>query len=183
MKKTTLFSIILVVAFFLPWVDFSFITFSGYELPKAIHQLSTIGGGGSSLIFLVYLVYLIPIFSILNIASDFKLISFSQSFKKFDFYLAVLLCIYIIYTAIERGTDIISFLGIGFFVTSIISILGLFVMNDKVIFEMPKQLKNNSNDKTDLTAQLQKLKELYDKELISSEEYQMKKQEILNKLD
>ena len=182
MKKTSVLSIILLIAFFLPWVDFSFITFSGYQLPKAIHQLSSLGGQESPLIFLVYSVYLIPIISILNIATDLKLINFNKSFKKFDFYLAVLVCVYMMYTALERSTNFFSFLGIGFFITAIVAIIGLFIKNDKVIFELPTKVKSNATENTDVSSQLAQLKALADQELISQEEYQQKKTEILNKM-
>ncbi len=182
MKTTTLLSALLLVAFFLPWVDFSIFIFSGYQLPKAIHQLSSFGGKESPLIFLIYSVYLIPIISILNIATDLKLINFSKSFKKIDFYLALFVCVYITYTAIERSTNFFSFLGIGFFITAIVAIIGLFNKNDKVIFELPTKVKNSSSENTDVSSQLAQLKSLADQELISQEEYQQKKMDILNKM-
>jgi len=183
MKTTTLLSALLLVAFFLPWVDFSIFIFSGYQLPKAIHQLSIIGGADSSIVFLVYLVYLIPILSSLNLLADFKLLSLNISLKKFDFYLAIFVCVFISYVAFERSMDLVSFFGIGFLATAFVSIIGLFVKNDKVIFELPMKSKSSAAETTDITSQLEQLKDLLNKELISTEEYQQKKEEILKKIN
>lgn len=86
------------------------------------------------------------------------------------------------YTALERSTNFFSFLGIGFFITAIDAIIGLFIKNDKVIFELPTKVKSNATENTDVSSQLAQLKALADQELISQVEYQQKKTEILNKM-
>ncbi len=78
--------------------------------------------------------------------------------------------------------DLVSFFGIGFLATAFVSIIGLFVKNDKVIFELPMKSKSSAAETTDITSQFEQLKDLLNKELISTEEYQKKKEEILKKI-
>ncbi|NCA22179.1 MAG: SHOCT domain-containing protein [Crocinitomicaceae bacterium] len=72
-----------------------------------------------------------------------------------------------------------SFIGVGFYLTLITSIIGI-VVKDKALIET----KNTSQKEgQDSITKLSQLKELLEKELISMEEYQQKKEEILKKME
>ena len=77
------------------------------------------------------------------------------------------------------NSRVFSFLGIGFYLTVIISLIGIFV-KDKALIEPKVPIHEVRND---AVSQLTELKELLEKELISTEEYQQKKEEILRKME
>jgi hypothetical protein len=183
MKRTTVLSIILLIAFFMPWVDYRFISISGFDLPNSIVQLgsffSLINDSDTDFLIITYVIYLIPIFSILTIASQYVSIPFSKYTKKLDYYLALIFSIIILLLLTKMNNRFFSFIGVGFYLTLITSIIGI-VVKDKALIET----KNTSQKEgQDSITKLSQLKELLEKELISMEEYQQKKEEILRKIE
>ena len=57
---------VIVMAFFLPWVDFGFFSASGYSLPNLASSLNQLGqafseNGEASTNYFIYIVYLVPL--------------------------------------------------------------------------------------------------------------------------
>jgi len=182
MKRTTVLSIILLIAFFMPWVDYRFISISGFDLPNSIVQLgsffSMINESDTDFLIITYVIYLIPLFSILTITSQYVSIPFSKYTKKLDYFLALIFSIIILLLLTKINESFFSFLGVGFYLTLIISIIGI-VAKDKALIETKNASQKEGQDSI---SQLSQLKELLEKELISMEEYQQKKEEILKKI-
>jgi hypothetical protein len=182
MKRTTVLSIILLIAFFMPWADFNFLSFSGFELPKSIVQLGGMrflfNESDADFLMLTYAIYFIPIFAILSISSNYVSLPFSAHIKKVDYYLALIFSIIILLLLSKMNSRVFSFLGIGFYLTVIISLIGIF-LKDKALIEPKISIQEVRND---AVSQLTELKELLEKELISTEEYQQRKEEILRKM-
>ena len=130
MKKSTILSGALLLSFFLPWVDFNFIAFSGYDLPRAVSQLMSFGGKSSSP--LLYAVYLLPLASALKLAGGFKLIQFPENLSKIDYFLALVVVGFVLYYTYRIPADYLSFLGIGIYATVILAVLGLVVKDGEI---------------------------------------------------
>jgi hypothetical protein len=184
MKRTTVLSIILLIAFFMPWADFNFLSFSGFDLPKSITQLGRMrflfSESDADFLMLTYLIYLIPLFSIVGISSDFTNTNLAAYVKKVDYYVALIFCALILILLGKMGEKSLSFLGIGFYLTFIIAVVGVFI-KDKSIVLVSQNNESLTND--DYTKQLTILKDLLDKELITTEEYLLKKEAILRKME
>ncbi len=180
MKRTTVLSIILLIAFFMPWADFRFISFSGFDLPSSLIQLSSfsLSSTESNLLTASYLIYLIPLFAMITILGTFFQIPFSNKIQKVEYYLGLIFLIIIIITLSKMNSRVFSFLGIGFYLTILISVIGI-VITDK---EISTSKNVHSIPVQDYSAQLTQLKDLFDKQIITAEEYQMKKEDILKKM-
>lgn len=63
-----LFSLLFIIAFFLPWVDMGLVKIIGWDIPslqKKMTQVTNFFSRNKSFIYQAYAVYLIPLFSIL----------------------------------------------------------------------------------------------------------------------
>jgi hypothetical protein len=114
---------IIVLAFFLPWLDLGFISFSGYSLPNLANSMGSIAQSfdenTQSSNYGVYLVYLVPLlaclvllFSYLNKPS--KNISLASGFVNI---------IGFCYHLITQSDGSISMYGIGIWITLLASIV------------------------------------------------------------
>ena len=239
MKRTTILSILLLIAFFTPWIDFQFITFSGFDLPKSIIFFQETSDPffevNSIVLLFVYVAYLIPLFSTLSILGDFLQFPFIKYIKKIDYFLALICSIIIIALMAKITSEPFSFLGFGLYLTFIISIIGIFIReksiatkgtdnaafaslegSEKAAFDALEGLDNPAFDalakKLGLTptqlllspdlsgiilynilgteessseisdGQLTELKDLLDKQVITEDEFQQKKEEIIKKM-
>jgi hypothetical protein len=125
MKKSTILTGLLLLSFFLPWVDFSNISFSENELPYVLGQFRTLTERGSVLILFAFC---IPQFlSAWKIAGAFKLLPFPEILQKSDFLLALMMMGFLLYFSSNYSHDYTSFLGFGFYATVIVAVLGLVV--------------------------------------------------------
>lgn len=187
MKKTTLLSIGLLIAFFLPWVDLNLITISGYEIPTSLDKLSNLNnllndGSESSLIKVSYILYIIPILSIINIVNEL-----SKKKRAFinEFQFGIIAVFFIFIIAKQYSEESASFFSVGYYLTALFSLLGflicLFQKNEDLLY--PLNDSNLSNpSKTHLLNQLEKLHSLNEKKILNDEIYQQEKNDILEKL-
>jgi hypothetical protein len=118
----TLFSIGLLISFFLPWIDLRLFTVSGYDLPLSMEKLERLGNSNDDSAIIFYFLYLIPAFAVYNIFNDF-----TQSKKLSllnEFVVGIIVSFFgILIAVLEKKTD---FLSLGFYTTVIFSVLGLF---------------------------------------------------------
>jgi hypothetical protein len=180
MKRTTVLSIMLLIAFFMPWADLRFISFNGFDLPSSLIQFSQLSltESETNVLTATYAIYLIPLFSFITIIGSFFQIPFSNKIQKVEYYLGLIFSILIIIALSNMNNRVFSFLGIGFYLTIIISVIGI-VISDKTIV-LSKEVA--TNQLPDFTTQLTQLKDLFDKQIITAKEYQMKKEDILKKM-
>ncbi|MBU3659585.1 MAG: SHOCT domain-containing protein [Flavobacteriales bacterium] len=182
MKRTSVFSIALLIAFFMPWLDFRFITLSGFSIPQMLNDIGQlplpINESDKEFLIVTYVLYLLPLLSIMSIASDFLELKNKNAFKKLDFYLGLVFSVIIILGITQLNERVFSFLGFGFYFTVIVSLIGVFV-KDKPLFQPKEGVASLS---IDYSQQLSQLKVLLDKELISQEEFDEKRKAVLNKM-
>lgn len=188
MKFSTVCSIGVLVAFFLPWIDISFLTtvsLSGYDIPISVNQITKILGtffGGDKVdlnryqLWISLFFYFIPILSIISILMGLtKSKSFWFHEKGVEFLLAfgLIVCLYYIVKIINSQPTAPNVnLGIGVYLTALFSILGIISLDIKRYWKKTKNfIENDSQTDIDLNTKLPE-------SLISSEE----KTNLLNQL-
>jgi len=119
-------AIVLVVAFFLPWISLGGIfSFSGYELPNAAQGVNAMAAAFSETEadtnYVVYLVYLVPLLAVGVLATDYL-----KSDEKVAHYVAIAAGAFpllgFLYVVIDKG---IEGLAIGIYLTVIAAIVML----------------------------------------------------------
>lgn len=194
MSKNTIVTFGLLIAFFLPWVDLTIFTLSGYNIPtsldKLAYALSIIDDNNNSDILKIsYLLYLIPLFSIINIIRDIA--GYKKSYLINEYLFGILASILVIIIAINTREFSLSILGMGFYLTFILSLIGTILngMPHNKQENTAAELKQNivqdiqpSIDKPKLLEQLALLHTLKEKGALSDEIYEQERQEILSVL-
>lgn len=190
MNRITYFSLALLVAFFLPWFNLFFFNISGFDLPTSLDKLSEISGffnnGKISKLNPAYFLYLIPVFSIINLIGDFNKKNRYKLINEFS--VGLLFGIYIIYVLLERKINLTTVLAIGFYLTILFSVIGLFFVQiqNSEKNEMPNNKKVNSTeieDKKDLFNQIEKLHKLNTDGVINDDVFKFEKSTLLEKID
>lgn len=196
MKRRTFFSIGVLIAFFLPWVDLNFFTLSGYDIPTSLDKLSNLSkvfnsSDNSDVLKFSYLLYLIPVCSVFNIIKDITGYKGSYFLNEFLFGIIAVNVLFILINDInEKATSVLS---IGYYLTSIFSVLGIFLFEKKKtsnedekisyqIKEEPEEISITTTDKTELLNQLSQLHSLKEKGVLTEDIYEQERQEILSKL-
>ena len=120
-------AIVLIVAFFLPWVSLGgMFSFAGYQLPNAAEGLNSMAAafsesGEVDTNYGVYLVYLVPLLSVGVLATDYL-----KSDEKVAHYVAIAAGAFpllgFLYVVIDKG---IEGLAIGIYLTVIAAIVML----------------------------------------------------------
>ena len=86
MNRSSIISIGMLIAFFLPWYHISIFTFSGYDIPNTLERISNLADTFKSFTTksdddletykivakFTYILYLIPFFSLINIGENFS---------------------------------------------------------------------------------------------------------------
>jgi hypothetical protein len=177
MKNRTLCSIVLLISFFLPWVDFTFFSFSGFGIPSSLNRLAMIGSMWNktdySQLNWGYSLYLIPIFAILSTCSDLMNIKQLKLFRNSDFKISIILitCLVIYYGS--SYDNLFSVLSFGIYLSFLISFIGLLVKETVFPYNFGQP---------NYTAQMFQLHELHEKDIISNEEYELEKSRIMEKM-
>lgn len=187
MKKSTILSIGLLIAFFLPWVDLTFFTLSGYDIPTSLQKLSQLNkvfsdNGNSDIYKFSYFIYLIPVFCVFNILKDFGIIKNISYFLN-DFLVGIISSILILLYVINFNEKATSIFSIGYYLTVIFSVLGrlLYIFGDDSVKEKGDKTEVLQLDKTDLLNQLSQLHSLKEKNVITDEIYESERQKVLIK--
>ena len=119
-------AIVLVVAFFLPWVSLGgMFSFAGYQLPNAAEGINAMAAAFSEsepdTNYVVYLVYLVPLLAVGVLATDYL-----KSDEKVAHYVAIAAGAFpllgFLYVVIDNG---IEGLAIGIYLTVIAAIVML----------------------------------------------------------
>ncbi|WP_147320015.1 hypothetical protein [Chitinophaga silvisoli] len=125
-KYTSAISVALLLSFFIPWISWRFLKFSGYDLPPVINSIYTTGRltiDGIPIISMAYLLYLIPFLCVLSIIRDLtglRLVPVTSEF------IAGLVLGGVFYYYIDNvGNNFLYSLSIGYYLTIISSVLGL----------------------------------------------------------
>jgi hypothetical protein len=133
-------SFILIICFFLPWINVIFFQIPGYDIPLKMNTVlgfTNISGEENTkfamITFASYSLYLIPLFAIINFVS--YLGTFDSRCKYMEFVTAKLICIaLVIFILVETKIpfeDLIQLLAPGFYITFGISVVGLIASGNK----------------------------------------------------
>lgn len=134
MKITTIASICIIIAFFVPWYDFYYTFFWGFELPFALTKLLDLE---SSTRPYFYVIYFIPLFALFNIVAE---LSKSQiTWKPNEYLCGVLFSIFLIVVELSESRFNLSF---GFYILFVSSISGLIITKRRLKFNQRQDLVN-----------------------------------------
>ena len=142
-KPNTILSIGLIISFFLPWFSVPFFDISGFNIPTSIDKIISIGsifGKDMTILKFSYLLYLIPIVSVYNIIVDFWKIKSTYFIN--EFFIGLFCSVAIYYLLTELDKNLTKTLGIGFYMTIFISIIGLIMTSPLFENLINKKIKN-----------------------------------------
>ena len=113
-------SLLLLVSFFLPWVDAMITTVSGFELPQAVSDLMDMTGdsGGAGIL---YLLYLIPVLAIITLIMS----AMNKNVKIIGIVTGIVSLLMLIVIYVKGGETLSDSLQIGFYLTGISSLIVL----------------------------------------------------------
>jgi len=212
MKFSTICSIGLVIAFFLPWIDLTAFTINGYEIPTALNKLSTVSKFFDNsqsndlnkiVIYVSICFYLIPIFSIIGIVRD---LSFSYDrtgwlaeVNGFGLGFGAVMTLYYTFEIINKTTIYSVSFSSGLYLTALFSIIG-FISTVVEHYQMKKRDREKDNpqkpcineefqepntlviDKVNFLDQLSQLHSLFEKNVITKDIYEQERLDIMSKM-
>ncbi len=194
MKKSTFFSIGLLISFFLPWINLTIFSLNGYEIPLSLDKVSGVaklfdGGDKSDILKISYFLYLIPLCSILSIIKDISGNSIFFSVNEFMLGIIGTSGFFLYLHSINEKAP--SYLGVGFYSTVLFSIVGgiSYYHNDnKSEKKSIVEIKNPSTtltleDKNIILNQLSQLHSLNEKGVLPDDVYEKERLELLQKIN
>ena len=114
---------LIVLAFFLPWVDLGFISFSGYSLPILVNSVGSIAQAFDENIqssnYKIYLVYIVPLLACLVLFFNYL----NKPVKNISLASGLVNIIGFVYHLITQSDGSISMYGIGIWITLLASII------------------------------------------------------------
>ena len=195
-------SIVLLLAFFLPWVEINIWNFSidsnACMIPKYLLKYIEPVDDKFPVALLSLFFYSIPILCLIRVYKSFTNQPYKPAINEFGasiimsiFFIISLLAIL---NKMHQEEKIVSFIGFGFYINIIATIVGVLCVNESTqaypstyniesnnnIFET--EIKNTTNN-TDIIKQLSQLFELKEKGILTEEIYNAEKQNLLNKLE
>ena len=190
MTKTTFFSVILLISFFLPWFDFVFFQISAYGIPlsidKFINLSQTLSSGNFNNIYkFTYILYIIPLIASYNIYKDVFIKEKKKTSVRLEFILAAMLCGISFALILNSSLEFIKVLSIGFYSTSIFAIFGFIPVKDEEnLIKTNRDLigAENSRKKESLD-RLEQLHMLKQNEVINEEIYARERLQLLANLN
>lgn len=192
MKRNTILSIGILISFFLPWINFTFFSLGGYEIPTSLDKLYNISmlfknGEKPAIAKISYLLYLIPIASVFNIIKDISKQKTYIFFNEFVFGGIAVIAFFI--KAHQINEDPTSVLSFGYYFTIIFSVLGILSYFSPSVYDVfgNNFLGNNpehtdATNKSELLNQLSTLHSLQEKGALTDDIYEQERQVILSKL-
>lgn len=145
-KQSSLWAAILIlICFFLPWIDFSVVKFSAWELRDIVRYIQLFEDENYKPSFLVNLMYLLPIISILIIATFFSQNIFLQKkLRTWKILAGVYPLLFLIMIMTNKGGFVLTY---GFYLTLICGLYllydGIFLTNKKSAPFVASQIFNN----------------------------------------
>lgn len=193
------FSFVVLISFFLPWIDFGFYSFSGYNLPSSFDKVITINNFFNSqenlgLLKFSYLLYLIPVCACVSILMQVIKTKNNYFFGEFVFGLFGVIILFLYVLSITE--EFAGIFGIGFYLTAIASFVGLFLpvnkSNKKIIANSNSNLTSENNNgfseisikntQTELLDELSKLYSLHERGVVDDLKFAERKQSLLSML-
>tara|TARA_B100000401_G_C52298238_1_gene481383 strand:+ start:121 stop:498 length:378 start_codon:yes stop_codon:yes gene_type:complete len=117
-KIENLSAILIVVAFFMPWVSLGILSATGFKV-------ASMGGAGT-------LLFVIPLLAIVVLANDVLSFLDVDKSKYLAYLTAVVPLIYIIYRLIKAGSSFFELASIGIYLTLIASVLMILGASGKI---------------------------------------------------
>lgn len=156
--REIIFAVLLFVSFFLPWISWNLISFSGYQITDISRGLSDIGdtfkldsiNNYKGTIYLAYSLYLIPILSVATIIVG--LIGYNP--KTVGTFAGLYPLIALIYCLVQYG-NIFKMAGIGIYATIISSVLLLYSSLTSTKKHLPNTYRQNLDNPISSTKQEQ----------------------------
>ncbi len=191
MAKNIFISSVLLIAFFIPWIDFTIFTLSGYDFPTSLDKLailySFLDASASADIFKIsYFLYLFPLFSVFNIVRYIS--GYKNSYLINEYVFGLLATIFLFLIVKYTDTLSTSVFSIGFYLTFIFSLLGsISVTTNNAVEKKTNQYNEDTRestipeiDKPKLLEQLSLLHTLKEKGALTDEIYEQERQTILS---
>jgi hypothetical protein len=181
MNIKTLFSFLLIVTFFLPWINIMMFNVSGFEIGTYVSDIyrfiSTFDYEiEQELLIFAYSLYLIPLFSIVNIILD--LTKTKRLILINEFFVGFALTLFIAFLILQANQNLWEHLfegmGIGYYTTFILSLVGMFIYSGN-----PIKSKSDDNSKTEY----QNLKSMLDRGVITEEVFIQETDRLFDKND
>ena len=189
MNRITYFSLAIIVAYFLPWFDFTFFTVSGFEIPSSLDKLTNINelfsDNKSDDINFTYFLYLIPLLSVINIIGDFT--QRKRNIILNEFAVGLISIIYLFYFIAKMEIDFSKIVSMGFIMTILVSLIGsilvpIMTVSNKTHTIDKLQVESLPN-KAELFNELEKLHRLKSENVITDEIFEFEKKSLLIKID
>ena len=117
-KIENLSAILMVIAFFMPWVSLGILSATGFKV-------ASMGGAGT-------LLFVIPLLAIVVLANDMLNFLDVDKSKYLTYLTAVVPLIYIIYRLIKAGSGFFELASIGIYLTLIASVLMILGASGKI---------------------------------------------------
>jgi hypothetical protein len=142
-------AILILIGFFLPWIDFSVVKFSAWELRDIVRYIQLFEDEKYKPSFLVNLMYLLPIISILIIATFFSQNIFLQKkLRTWKILAGVYPLLFLIMIMTNNGSFVLAY---GFYLTLICGLYllydGIFLNNKKFLPFVDSQILDNATQK------------------------------------
>jgi hypothetical protein len=148
MKIRAILSAGLLLSFLLPWINIkiniNMLSFAGFLLPTATDALEKWLGYASSSSYLFYGLYLIPLCCIINIIKDVSVFQIKRYFLS-EFVIGIVYSAIILLNVIGTNINTSDFsLSIGYYLTAVLSLIGLFVEIRLFVSDKIAQKSRNS---------------------------------------
>jgi hypothetical protein len=111
-------SILLLISFFMPWVDAMITSVSGFELPQAVNDLMDMAGEDDGA-GILYILYLIPLLSLVFLV----LTAMNKNTKIFGLVTGVVALLIQIVMMIKGGSMLTDSLQFGFYLSGISALI------------------------------------------------------------
>lgn len=161
MNIKTLFSFLLIVTFFLPWINIMMFNVSGFEIGAYVSDIYRFISSfdyevEQEVLIFAYSLYLIPLFSIVNIILDLT------KTKRFilinEFFVGFVLTLFIAFLIVQANQNLWEYLfksmGVGYYATFVLSFIGMFLYSTKHI--KPTSISNSKTEYENLKSMLER---------------------------
>ncbi len=181
MKKSFIFSIGALVAFFLPWLTTMLITMRGYKVPGALRKFSSVTQifsttKSSELLLVSYVIYLVPLFALFNLIRYFS--GQKRIFWLNEFICGLIAAACILYMAFTYHHHPFRILGIGFYLSLLCSVLGLAASMKEL-----KEKEIIPRNRETILAQLAQLQSLKKDGMLTESIYEKQKAMLITELE
>lgn len=181
MKKSFIFSLGVLIAFFLPWLTTFLVNMPGYKVPGALRKFSSVAHifsktKSAELIMVSYVVYLVPLFAIFNLIRYFS--RQKRIFWLNEFICGLIAAACILYMAFTYHNHPFKILGAGFYLALLCSVLGLAASIQEL-----RQKDAMPRSREAILAQLAQLQSLKNDGALTESIYEKQRADLLKELE